>query len=145
MDQFIGDYDNKNLSFCPETMTVGTGFEFSTNLHFATDDAGRTAQLLMFNHGFARTIRIIGEFHLEWVPPPDEETAWFTNMRDTLVEGRLYEPNLDDLDALSRIPHFEFEVKYLSFGFSVAVKEGSLCQSLPPDEMMVALEGLCWQ
>lgn len=77
----------------------------------------------MFDCGFARTIRIEGVFRLEWVPPPDEKMAWFTNMNEVLAEGHQYEHNRDDLDVLSSIPYFEFEVNDVSFFFKVSRKK----------------------
>ena len=146
VDQFINYDVNNFVRLWPTTRKVSTFFWVGENLHFASDDAGRTAQHLMFNRGFARTIRVEGNFRLEWVPPPDEEMAWFTNMNEVLAEGHEYEPNRDDLDALSSIPHFEFEVNYISFFFAVSRKKREdFSERLSPNDVMVALEGLYWQ
>lgn len=45
-------------------------------------------------------------------PGSDEEPTWLQNCRQAIGNGVPYVPNVDDLEALSKISHFEFELDF---------------------------------
>jgi hypothetical protein len=112
-------------------------------LQFATDDAGRTAQLMMANRGIVK-IQVMGEFRLQLVQPPGEEAPWHANMRQALHAGRIYRSTIEDQADLSSIPYFEFEWRDLRF-YLMGFFEGGAQQSIADPDVMVVLEGLCWK
>lgn len=79
-------------------------------------------------------------------PGSDEEPAWLANCCRAVAENRWYCPSAEDLEELSKIEHFEFAISEVSLRFlPVEVEENFYGAFEGNDDMMVALEGLCWE
>lgn len=123
------------------------------SLRFADNKAGQNARLLADQRMFSR-VAVNGEFCLKAAlpnPGSAEEPSWLSNsrhaVRTTNSDNQVYTPNAKDQAALLNIPSFEYEVKRFNFTFRVSTDvpfdfwDEFDCQN----DMMIALEGLCWQ
>jgi hypothetical protein len=121
-------------------------------LRFDNGEAGQNARALAKRRVFSR-LSLDGEFYLKATlpgPGSSEEDMWLAKSRHivrTMDENHVYIPDAKDQAALSTIPSFGFEVKRFSFVFRVSTDtpydfwDEFDCQ----DDMMIAIEGLCWQ
>ena len=92
---------------------------------------------------------LMGEMNFRaLLPPPgsQEEPDWLRNLRR---DGEDFTPNSQDQEALSSIPYFSFALEQLEFGFNarrryVEDEEWGLDFD-SQDDLMIAMEGLCWE
>jgi len=136
----------------PAEEVVRFYYHSKDTLQFNNDQTGQNARLLAKKRVFTR-FSLDSEFYLKArLPEPgsDEEFVWLANSRHavrTMSEDQVYKPDAKDQVALLSIPSFEYEVKRFSFVFRVSTDmpfdfwDEFDCQ----DDMLIALEGLCWQ
>lgn len=135
----------------PAEEVVRFYYHSKETLRFANDKAGQNARLLAKKRVFSR-FSLDGEFYLKaTLPDPgsDEESVWLANSRHAVRTSteHVYKPNAKDQAALLPIPSFQYEVKKFGLTFRVSTDmpadfwDEFDCQ----DDMMIALEGLCWQ
>ena len=136
----------------PAEEVVRFYYQNRDTLRFGNDRAGENARLLAKTRSFSK-FSLDGEFLLKAtlpVPGSDEEYVWLANSRHavrTMTDNQVYYPDEKDQAALSTISSFQFEVKKLSFTFRVSTDmpldfwDEFDCQ----DDLMIALEGLCWE
>ena len=131
------------------TQVLGFFWGGSDTLHFSNDGAGCTAKRLMYDRGFS-AVRLEGDFTftstLAAFRGSTEEPAWLQNMNKAIGNGSGYFPSQEDQRALASIPCFGFEIESFNFQFTVSsgfdgFDEGFGCE----EDLMVALEGLCWK
>lgn len=121
-------------------------------LRFSSNEAGRNAVLLARKRIFSR-LSLDGEFYLKAIlpePGSDEEYEWLANSRHatrTMEDDELYIPTERDVAAMSSIPSFPYEVKkfFFTFRVSTALPYDFWDELDSEEDMMIALEGLCWQ
>lgn len=117
-------------------------------LFFADNEFGQKAKSMLYDDGTTK-VKPTGKL-LHNVKLPDLEAPWVRNCFHALQNNsrRPYEPGDDDLRALLDITHFDIEV-----GFKLSIN-GSNYDDMPDerearfrsvDQMMVAIEGLCWK
>lgn len=137
----------------PAEEVVRFHYHSKDSLRFADNKAGYNAKLLSEQRIFSR-LGLNGEFCLKaTLPDPDseEEPLWLANSRHAVrtmnSENQVYNPDAKDQAALKGIPSFDYEVLRFNFTFRVST-------DMPfdfwdefdsQDDMMIALEGLCWQ
>ena len=75
----------------------------------------------------------------------DKEPSWLVNSRQAVKDGRVYEPTAKDLDALSKIRHFGLGLEYVEIQLYTAPDWGDILELNSQNELIIALEGLCWE
>lgn len=149
--------NKKSVRVLDEVNVMGWDSEYAGNfaqylycygeyLAFAPSDAGNTARSMMYGSGLTdleATATITFSPNLP-VAGSDEEPEWLTNCRRDIGEGFMYFPNHEEQVALSRISDFEFELRSIELGVNVR-KGGFGSHFENENDLMVALEGLCWE
>ena len=67
------------------------------------------------------------------------------NSRRAFGEQLAYEPNANDVAALSEIEHFEFGQKDVVIPFYKCTESDEEDELMDQNELLFALEGLCWE
>ena len=130
------DFDDDN-----EHIFARTDF---VDLTLAGNDTGMIARGLIDEHS---TICVECFMSFALVLPSsgsDDEPQWLVNSRQAFQDRRAYEPNASDMDALSKIGHFEFGLEQFSIQF-YKDSEWDTNQLDDQNELIIALEGLCWE
>jgi len=110
----------------------------------ASTEAGLNAQTMMNARGY-KTLEVGGIMTLRAMLPSassEEEPTWLANCRG-IPRGTMYRPEEYDMIALSAIPHFEFGLFAFNLLFHGDSSVGNMFEI--HDDMMIALEGLCWE
>lgn len=119
---------------------------------FAATDTGRIAKSWMTDH-CVKDVHVGGTITLmPSLPSPgsEDEPQWLANARQAVAERRTYEPNVEDMTALANIDHFGFGLKQFHLEFSMPMDaytsdDENEYEFKSQDELIVALEGLCWK
>lgn len=76
----------------------------------------------------------------------DDQPQWLTNSRQAIDDRWVYEPSATDMAALSKIDYFDFGLKEICIQFHVRPSvEGEIEQLTDPNQVLLVLEGLCWE
>jgi hypothetical protein len=128
-----------------ETQMVCTGLEV---VKFAATDSGKTARSLL-NERNVVEVSVEAELHLVPMLPSstsNNEPMWLRNCREAISQEFRYEPNESDKAVLSKISHFDFGVKKLTVvWWPVDSYTDGFYEFKSQDEVLVVLEGLCWE
>lgn len=121
-----------------------------SKLHLDVNDAGRKAQAMLCSKYHQASVGMTADLSVEAIlpsPGSKEEPYWLVNCREACQRGQWYRPSRQDAETLSSLRHFEFRVKV-----SIDISPANRIQDVnvedefrSKEDMMVALEGLCWQ
>lgn len=118
------------------------------NISFATSDAGKTARSMMYGAGFTNVAATASITLSPKIPASgsDEEPEWLVNCRHSRQQVQPYIPRGADRAALKNISGFDFVLKSLGVSLRLVMKDCTRRQYFGDEnDLMVALEGLCWE
>jgi len=120
---------------------------FGNSQPLSSTNAGKTTRSMLFDGAFSQLCADLFLTLVPVYPPPasEEEPRWLANCRQALRQGRSYRPDATDWTALSSVSHFEFEIKQIRVTFEKVQPDEEQFQFENENEMMVAVEGLCWE
>jgi hypothetical protein len=134
-----------SLDYTEETKIICTG---PKAVKFAATDSGKTARSLL-NERNVVEVSVEAELHLVPMLPSstsNNEPMWLRNCREAISQEFRYEPNESDKAVLSKISHFDFGVKKLTVVWRLEDPHtDDFYEFKSQDEVLVVLEGLCWE